>query len=35
LGVAYAAQCNIVVFVHNFVSVPRAALRVLIPLAQG
>jgi len=34
LRVAHAAQCNISVFVHNFVSVPRAALRVLIPLAQ-
>src|SRR6266436_5106116 len=34
LGVAHAAQCNVSVFVHNFVSVARAALRVLIPLAQ-
>src|SRR5207248_7818129 len=34
LCVAYAAQCNVVVFVHNFVSVAGAALRVLIPLAQ-
>src|SRR5438067_7292219 len=34
LGVAHAAQCNVSVFVHNFVSVARAALRVLIPLAD-
>jgi len=35
LCVAHAAQCNISVFVHNFVSVAGAALRVLILLTQG
>ena len=31
LCVAHAAQCNVIVFVHNFVSVVRAALRVPHP----